>query len=104
MKKRTVVTICDMEYSLLGDENAEYTAKVAEYVDKKMREVKSVTGMSALDSAVLAAVNIADDYFRAVDAAENLRMQLKDYFDELSTLKDELAQLRREAAKAKSAK
>jgi cell division protein ZapA len=88
-----------MEFNLVGDENAEYTAKVAEHVDKKMREVKKINGMSTLDSAVVAAVNIADDYFRSVDAAENLRMQLKDYFDELSNLKDEVAHLRRENAK-----
>lgn len=104
MKKRTIVSICDMEYSLLGDENADYTVRVSEYVDKKMREVKNLSGMSTLDAAVLAAVNIADDYFRTVDSAENLRMQLKDYFDELSGLKDEVSQLRRELSKMKNAK
>ncbi len=104
MKKSTTVTICDMVFNLVGEENAEYTGKVAQYVDKKMQEVKKINGMSTLDAAVLAAVNIADEYFRAVDTAENLRMQLKDYFDELSNLKDELSKLKREMAKQKTSK
>lgn len=99
MKKSTVVTICDMEFTLVGDENELYVKKVAEHVDKKMREVKDISGMSTLDAAVLAAVNIADEYFKQVDAAENMRSQLKDYFDEMSRLKDENSQLRRENAK-----
>jgi cell division protein ZapA len=88
-----------MEFTLISDENEEYTFKVANHVDKKMREVKTTSGMSTLDAAVLAAVNIADEYFRQVDAAENMRNQLKEYFDEMSRLKDEVAQLRRENAK-----
>ena len=99
MKIRTTVTICDMEFSLLSDENEEYTKKVAQHVDKRMREVSDSGGISLLDAAVLTAVNIADDYFRQVDSAENMRSQLKDYFDELSRLKDENAQLRRELNK-----
>lgn len=99
MKIRTTVSICDMEFSLLGDENEEYTKKVAQHVDRKMREVSASGGISLLDAAVLAAINISDEYFRQVDSAENMRSQLKDYFDELSRLKDENAQLRRELNK-----
>jgi len=99
MKKSTVVSICDMEFTLVGEENEEYAKKVADHVDRKMREVKNVSGMSTLDAAVLAAVNIADEYFKQVDAAENMRSQLKEYFNEMSRLKDENAQLRRENAK-----
>lgn len=102
MKKRTRVHINDMEYNLVSEENSDYTKKVAEYVDTKMREISGVEGISTLDAAVLAAVNISDQYFRTVDSAENLRMQLKDYFDELSSLKDENARLRRELEKSKS--
>ncbi|MGI6039069.1 MAG: cell division protein ZapA [Clostridiales bacterium] len=102
MKKRTVVTICDMEFSLIGEENEEYTKKVAEHVDKRMREVSSSVGISTLDAAVLTAINIADDYFRQVDSAENMRSQLKDYFDELSRLKDENAELKRELNKLRN--
>lgn len=99
MKRRTVVKICDVEYSLLGDENIEYTQKVAEYVDKKMQRIRENSSMSALEAAVLTGVNLADETFRAVDAAENLRMQLKEYFDEISRLKDEVSQLKRDLQK-----
>lgn len=102
MKNRTVVTICDMEFSLIGDENEEYTKKVAEHVDKRMKEVSDSAEISTLDAAVLSAINIADDYFRQVDSAENMRSQLKDYFDEISRLKDENAELRRENGKLRN--
>lgn len=102
MKNRTVVTIVDMEYSLVGDENEEYTKKVAEHVDKRMRKVLEAEGISTLDAAVLTAINVADEYFRQVDSAENMRSQLKDYFDEISTLKDENAKLKGELNRAKN--
>jgi cell division protein ZapA len=99
MKVRTTVTICDMEFSLLSEENEDYTKKVAEHVDRRMREVSASGGISTLDAAVLTAINIADEYFRQVDSVENMRSQIKDYFDELSRLKDENAQLRRDLNK-----
>lgn len=104
MKNRTVVTICDMEFSLIGDENEDYAKKVAELVDKRMNEVSASASISTLDAAVLSAINIADDYFRQVDSAENMRSQLKDYFDEISRLKDENAELKRELNKLRNAR
>jgi cell division protein ZapA len=96
MKNKTVVNIFDMEFTLVGEESSEYAQRLAGYVDSKMREVSESSGISAVASAVLTALNISDEYFKAVDAAENMRAQVKDYFDEISALKDENAELKRE--------
>ena len=101
MKNRTVVNIFDMEFTLVGDEAPGYAEKLAAYVDRKMREVSDTSGISSVAAAVLSAVNIADEYFKSVDSAENMRGQLKDYFDEISSLKDEIFQLKRELAREK---
>ncbi len=56
------VDIFDQAYNLKGSD-PEYIAKLAEYVDKKMRMVASQTStIDSLRLAVLAALNIADEY------------------------------------------
>jgi cell division protein ZapA len=56
------VEIFDQAYNLRGSD-AEYIAKLAEYVDAKMRAVASATNtIDTARLAVLAALNIADEY------------------------------------------
>jgi cell division protein ZapA len=56
------VSIYDQIYNLRGTDG-EYIAKLAEYVDEKMRAVGQQTStVDSLRLAVLAALNIADEY------------------------------------------
>jgi len=56
------VEIFDQAYNLRGTD-PEYINKLAEYVDSKMRAVASQTStVDSLRLAVLAALNIADEY------------------------------------------
>ena len=55
-------------------------------------------------AAVLAAMNIADQYFREQDAAENLRRQIKDNLEEVNQLKMELSEAKREICKLQNRK
>jgi cell division protein ZapA len=56
------VEIYDQAYNLRGTD-PEYIHKLAEYVDSKMRAVASQTAtVDSLRLAVLAALNIADEY------------------------------------------
>ncbi len=56
------VEIYDQAYNLRGSD-AEYILKLAEYVDTKMRMVAEQTStVDSLRVAVLAALNIADEY------------------------------------------
>ena len=47
-------------------------------VDKKMSELMDAAHMGRGDAAVLAAVNIADELYKAQESAENLRRQLRE--------------------------
>lgn len=99
MKERYIVRILETEYPLVSDENRAYVEKLAAFVDKRMREANGGSALSSLDAAILSSLNIADDYFKTVEAMENLRRQLKEYFDETVRLKDEVARLERELAR-----
>ena len=99
MKNRVTVTIAGQEYTLVGTEDVSYTEKVAAHVDAKVQEVLDGAKVSMVDGAVLAAVNIADEYFKEVETAENLRRQLKEYLEEATKAKMELSEAKREIFK-----
>jgi len=59
------VEIFDQAYNLRGfGSNPDYILKLAEYVDSKMRAVAAATNtIDTVRLAVLAALNIADEYY-----------------------------------------
>lgn len=62
----TAVTIFGQTYHLRGGEDGAYLTELASIVDRKMREVVETTGTAdTLKVAVLAALNIADDWLQA---------------------------------------
>ena len=60
------VTILGRKMTLRADGNEEYVREVAQYVDEKMEEAKRMSQTSSLNVAILAAMNIADDFFKSV--------------------------------------
>ena len=90
MKNKITVSIAGQEYTMVAAEGEDYVRRVAAHVDSQMREVLSQGRLSQADGAVLAAMNIADQYFKGQEAAENLRRQIKSYLDEISDLKRQL--------------
>ena len=85
-------------------EGEDYVRRVAAHVDSQMREVLSQGRLSQADGAVLAAMNIADQYFKEQEAAENLRRQIKEYLEEATKLKMELSEAKREIFKLQNHK
>lgn len=62
----TAVTIYGQTYHLRGTEGETYLTELASLVDHRMREVVEATGTAdTLKVAILAALNIADDYLQA---------------------------------------
>lgn len=63
---KVTVKINGIEYSLKGREDEKYLKEVAEYVDSKVREIKTKSpSLSTVDYCVLAALNIADELYKA---------------------------------------
>lgn len=96
MKKRVTVSIAGGEYRLIGAEDEEYTRKVAAHVDAKINEILGAANVSIIEAAVLAGVNITDEYYKALETADNLRNQLKDYLEDSGRMKAEISELKRE--------
>ena len=104
MQNKVTVTINGQEYNLVASEDAAYMTKVAGHVDAKIQEVRESGKISASDAAVLAALNIADEYFKSMDAAENLRAQIKGCLEESADLKNQLSKAKQEIFKLQNKK
>ena len=95
MKNRVAVTIGGRDYTLLAAEDEQYVRKVAAHVDKGLTDMVDSAHLSLTDAAVMTAVNLADEYFKAQETTEHLRSQMKEYLEETSKMKQELAETKR---------
>ena len=95
MKNRVIVSIAGQEYTLMTADESEYVQRVAAHVDEQVRRISESGRVSMVDSAMLAALNIADEYFKEQAAEENLRAQIKTVLEESAKLKLELAEANR---------
>ncbi|UCG77339.1 MAG: cell division protein ZapA [Nitrospirota bacterium] len=60
------VVILGQRYTIKGDADEEYIRKLADFVDKKMKEViEAAPNTSPLKASILAALNIADELHKA---------------------------------------
>lgn len=77
--KTIKVRICNNEYLIKGTESQEYVEKIALFVDKKMSAImRESPQLSVSMAAVLASVNIADDYFKERDQANKQKASMDD--------------------------
>ena len=64
-KNKVTVNIFGNKYTIKGDGNPEYIQELAQFVDKKMQEIVQFTStISSYKVAILAALNIADEFYR----------------------------------------
>ena len=81
----------------LSGAEPEYLHKVAALVNRKIAEVKTSAGYKHLDDdykALLLNLNIADEYFKAVDEAESFKAEMSDKENELYTVRHDLVSLK----------
>ena len=95
MRNRVTIHIAGETYTMLAEESETYMQEVADLVDAEISQARKIPGTSSLQSAVLAGCNLADRYLKAVEAADNLRGQMKNYLEEASQLRRELADTQR---------
>ncbi|MDP4182396.1 MAG: cell division protein ZapA [Bacillota bacterium] len=88
-KNKVNIRIAGKDYTLVGVESEEYIQRVGLYIDKKINEImKQNARLSTSMAAVLTAINVADDYFKAFEAEKNLEKELEDVKAELEKLKE----------------
>ena len=90
-------------YTLAGAEEKSYFQKVAAYINDKLEQMRLQPGFTKQNDnyqTVMVELNIADDYFKAVDRLKAMERQKADMEREMYSLKHELVstQMKLEAA------
>jgi cell division protein ZapA len=86
MKKALDVEILGQKFTITSDAEEEYMLKVAGYVDGKMQELmRSSKPVAKSNVAMLAALNIADEYHRLKHTHEEVLNRLDQLSKRLST-------------------
>ncbi len=95
-KNKLVVKINGREYTLASSESREYMLSLADLVDKKMRQVSaSDPMMSTALTAVLTAVNLADDYLRLKKTEQALSKNMAAYTEKIRELEAKIESMKR---------
>src|SRR5271166_3371558 len=85
------VVIYDQEYFMRGDLNREYIEKLAQYLDTKMRSIAERTRtVDTLRVAMLAALNVADEYHQMKARYEEIAQQMDQKVGECSDALDKI--------------
>ena len=100
MANLVTLKIHNQIYRFRAEENEAYLQQCADTVNQEMNAAMNGTGLSISDGAILAAMNIADKYYKERQVSDNLRVQLKQALDENTRLTKEAAESKREAKKA----
>ena len=87
MKKRFEVKILGQELSVMSDSGDEHVADVIRYVSEKVDAAEKASGTkNTLNIAILAALNIADEYLRIRGVREDVYSQLESRSEQLISL------------------
>jgi len=71
------IKIREREYTIRGADDKERMVRVAAYVDKKLQEISgSSKGLNDEKTAMLAALDIAGDYFQLIKEKEDLLREI----------------------------
>ena len=103
-KNSVQVLIAGKIITIAGYESEEYLQRVASYLSHKTNELKSAKGYSHMSTELrgsLLSLNVADDYFKAKDRADQYEEELQAKDKEIYDLKHELVDLRVAAEKRK---
>jgi cell division protein ZapA len=85
------VVIYDQEYHMRGELDAEYIRALAEFVDGKMRSIAARTRtVDSLRTAILAALNIADEYHQLRVKHDAVTRQVDQKLDACNEVVDQI--------------
>ena len=78
MKSSVKVEILGREYSIRSDEGEGRVKKIAAYINQKLKAVSEGTKtVSTLDVAILVAMDVANEYFEALEGQNQLARKIE---------------------------
>jgi len=105
MDNKVDVVISGEIVTLKSSEQADYLQRLARYADEKIEEIKSKSKAAAIDDrarSLLIALNIADDYHKALEKYDKLDALNKRLLDKMDKLDGENTQMKEEIKKLKA--
>ena len=98
------VEIYNQTYNIRSDGDSDYVTQLAEFVDRRMREISSGTlTVDSLKVAILAALHIADELHRLKRLHEQADSQLAARSAECADMLDRLLKMRNTAVEQQNA-
>lgn len=96
-KMSAEVLIGGKVYTLSGYESEEYLQKVASFLNKKLDELSTnmegYNHLSQEQRALIMELNLADEYFKSKERADQLDMDLEEFKQDFASMKHELISL-----------
>jgi len=90
MRKTFEVTLLNQKFQLKSESDEKYVQRVADYVNKKLFDIQEKTkSVSSLNVALLAALNIADDFFKMKHESKDKVHQARSKVREIIGLVDQ---------------
>ena len=91
MKKKYQIRVLGQDISVLSDSGDEHVEAVVSYVNDKVSEIqKNTKAINVLQVAVLAALNVADEYFKLQGEKEDICHQMESRSEQLIHLINDL--------------
>jgi len=99
MANRVKVLIYNSEYSIISNEDPEYVRSLAFRLDDNVKDLmQSDSHMSLTKALVLCGLSYQDDFNKADQGMDNLRVQVKEYLEDAADARSEAEELKREIA------
>jgi len=96
MSKRYSFTVAGAEYTLRADREEAYIQTIAAHLDAKVCGFLQNPNMTLGEAAILAGMDMGDEYYQVLETNELLRGQLKEQLEEIARMKSEITSLTRE--------
>ena len=92
---KIVVNIAGMDYTLISDQDENQIEQIADYVDKKIKEIDN-DKLTRENQLVLASLNIADEMYKLLIKHKNLRKEAEEPIENYPKIKEAYEDLEEE--------
>ena len=100
MSNRYTIQVMDTPYVVVSEESADRVEQVALLVDRTMRDLLERNPRASVTmAAIYTAIQICGEKFKVEDTADNLRLQMKNYLEDMNRMRGEQDELRKKVAK-----
>lgn len=102
MKNQVTVNIYGRSYPMVTDESAEYTERLANTLNERMKGLKAAKKtLSVQDAAAIISLECLDELVKNKQTEQNIRTQISAYVEDANDSRAETEKLQKENAKLK---